>query len=287
VIENPAVLLGELLRSLPDLKEYHSPGCNVYSFLRTIARGVVLDLFCESRKGAVSVEPFGELVFPYERLGNVDSTNLFDLDELIVFSFYWRNRCLYRRALDVGANLGLHTIIMNRCGFHVTAFEPDPLHFRLLKRNLAMNLCSSVETVNAAVSSKNGNMEFVRVLGNTTSSHLAGSKTNPYGELDRIFVDVVSVRDVLGKADLVKLDVEGHEGEILTATVEDDWKNLDALVEIGTGNNARIVFEHMQSIGVNLFAQKLNWQKASSVEHVPTSYREGMVFLSVKDKMPW
>src|SRR5574341_904869 len=81
----------------------------------------------------------------------------------------------YRRARDIGANLGLHSIVLARCGFEVKAFEPDPWHFGLLKDNLAANR-ARVEAIPAAVSTADGEAQFVRVLGNTTGSHLAGSK---------------------------------------------------------------------------------------------------------------
>ena len=38
--------------------------------------------------------------------------------------------------IDIGANIGLHTIVMAKCGFTVHSFEPDPIHFNELKKNL-------------------------------------------------------------------------------------------------------------------------------------------------------
>src|ERR1041384_2111016 len=109
-------------------------------------------------------------------MGAVDSLDLFGLDELIIFLFYWCNRGRYRRVVDIGANLGLHTIMMGRCGFQVTAFEPHPVHCEVLRRTVALNDITSVELRTAAVSTRTGEAAFVRVLGNTTGSHLLGSK---------------------------------------------------------------------------------------------------------------
>ena len=61
------------------------------------------------------------------------------------------------------------------------------------------------------VSDQEASTEFVRVKGNTTGSHLAGSKPNPYGELERFMVHVVPMVDAIQDCDLVKLDAEGHE----------------------------------------------------------------------------
>src|SRR3546814_20413787 len=87
-------------------------------------------------------------------MGNIDSLDLFGIDELIVFAFYWANRDRYRTALDLGANIGLHSIILDRCGYRVTAFEPDPETAEELRRNLVRNGCSNVEVHEAAVAAE-------------------------------------------------------------------------------------------------------------------------------------
>src|SRR5947207_6307227 len=127
---------------------------------------------------AIPFGRFGALTLPYRRMGAIDSIDLFGLDELIIFAFYWANRARYRRSVDIGANIGLHSIVMARCGFAVRAFEPDPVHIEMLRANLALNGVSGVEVVEAAVSDRNGTTEFVRVKGNTTGSHLSGAKAN-------------------------------------------------------------------------------------------------------------
>ncbi|MGH7192029.1 MAG: FkbM family methyltransferase, partial [Candidatus Saccharimonadales bacterium] len=182
---------------------------------------------------------------------------------------------------------GLHSIVMSRCGFEVRAFEPDPTHFDLLQRNLARNQCSWVAPVNAAVSRGSGALEFVRVLGDTTGSHLAGSKASPYGELERFPVRVEAIGPLLAWADLVKLDVEGHEAEILLATEADDWLEADGVVEIGSPANARAVFDHFRVRGVRMFAQKLGWASVERLSDMPTSYRDGSLFITCRNEMPW
>ena len=279
-------ILDGLLDALPEARHLHGPSSELYALLKQVARREIESLFRrgDSPRG---FGRFGELTFPYESMGAVDSLSLFDLDELILFSFYWRNRGRYRRTLDIGANIGLHSIVMSRCGFEVRAYEPDPTHFALLKRNLALNACSQVSPVNAAVSRHAGTLEFVRVLGNTTGSHLAGSKPSPYGELERFPVRVEAIGPLLRGADLVKMDVEGHEAEILLGTERADWIETDGVVEIGSAANARAVFEHFRSIGVRMFAQKRDWELVGDLADMPTSYRDGSLFVTCRDDMPW
>ena len=284
---NSTSILENLFLALPSLRHQHAPGSKVYALLKQVACREVEALFYEHEPKVREFKPFGELVLPYHKMGATDSLNLFDLDELIIFSFYWINRKRYRRVLDAGANIGLHSIILSKCGFEVRAYEPDPKHFEILQRNLALNNCSNVQTFNAALSIRAGEMEFVRVLGNTLGSHLAGSKANPYGDLERFPVKVETFEPLITWADLIKLDVEGHEKEILLATNRTHWLNTDALVEVENENNAASIYEHFTALGVHLFSQKTNWQLVHDVDDMPTSYREGTLFVTCKSEMPW
>lgn len=281
-------VMGFLFRALPLLYRHHAPGSEVYTFLKKVARQEVEALFSVIKQEPRSFGPFGKIVFPYyNKMGAVDSLNLFDLDELIIFSFCWANRKRYRYVMDIGANIGLHSIILDRCGFNVRAYEPDPTHFKILRRNLKLNRCHAVEPSNAAISNRNGTMEFIRVLGNTTGSHLVGSKARPYGKLERLPVRVEDIKSLITRADLVKIDAEGHEKEILLATDRNHWQNTDGLVEIENRRNAAVVYRHLKNLGVNLFSQKTNWQRVLRVDDIPTSYREGTLFVTCKNEMPW
>lgn len=279
--------LESLFLAIPLLSSHHAPESQVYDLLKQVARREVESLFSDQDEQIKEFKPFGDLVFPYHRMGAVDSLNLFDLDELIIFSFYWMNRQRYQRVLDIGANIGLHSIILSKCGFDIRAYEPDPQHFEILQRNLALNNCYNVRAFNVAVSSKAGIMEFVRVLGNTTGSHLAGSKPNPYGNLERFPVNVEAIEPLITWADLIKLDVEGHEKEILLVTDRSHWVKMDGLIEVTSESNATAVYEHFKTIGVSLFSQKTNWHRVDDMLDMPTCHHDGMIFATCKSEMPW
>ena len=243
--------------------------------------------FAQENGGPVALGPFGEVDIPYRKMGSIDSVDLFGLDELLIFAFYWANRKLYKRTVDVGANLGLHSILMARSGFAVTSFEPDPIHFDLLEANLARNAVKTVTPVRAAISATDGVMEFVRVVGNTTGSHLAGAKTNPYGPLDRFSVAVHAIAPIAKEADFAKIDAEGHEVVILKSIPAETWRTLDVMAEVGTPENAVDLFDHFHKLGVNLLAQKIGWRPATKVEDVPVSHREGSLFITSRSALPW
>ncbi len=276
-----------LFTALPSLCDHHGPDSPTVALLRHLARQEVERAFASEQAVARAFGPFGPLKLPYHSMGAVDSVNLFDLDELIIFSFYWANRQRYKKVLDIGANIGLHSIILARCGFEVRAFEPDPTHFELLRRNLELNAVVTVEPVNAAVSNTAGEAEFVRVLGNTTGSHISGSKADPYGDLQRFPVPLVDIRELMGWADFMKIDAEGHEREILLATSGNDWHSTDAIIEISNDDNARAVFDHLRGEGVRLFAQRCAWREVTNRDKMPTSYRHGSLFATMGNRVPW
>ncbi len=280
-------ILGKMITMLPSVSCCHSRETSLYDLMRLVARKEVEGVFSGKAKEKVSFDPFGDIVFPYHKMGAVDSLSLFNMDELIIFSFYWINRKRYKNVADIGANIGLHSIIMSKCGFNVRCFEPDPATFQVLKRNLRNNKCSKVIMFNAAVSSKEGQLEFVRVLGNITGSHIAGSKADPYGKLQRFPVHVTAIKPIIEWADLIKIDAEGHEKEIILATARHQWRNTDAIIEVENKNNADALYSHFKRIGLNMFVQKLNWQKAARAQDMPAGYKEGSLFVTIKKTMPW
>jgi FkbM family methyltransferase len=280
--------LGSLFRFLAEFSQFHARDSVFYGFVDAIAKHA----FSEARPAfevgqPVMLAEVGSVYLPFEQMGAVDSVDLFGLDELILFAYYHRNRGRYRRVADIGANIGLHSIVLSKCGFEVEAFEPDPIHHTKLVANLRLNGMERCNAHLAAVSDSRGKREFVRVLGNTTGSHLAGAKPNPYGALERFDVELEDVKSIAPRVDLMKIDAEGHEGVILTALPLGAWERVDALVEIASAENARLVFEHLARGGVNVFVQKRGWSRAQSVNDMPVSYKEGSIFVSAKPSMPW
>jgi FkbM family methyltransferase len=278
--------LGPLFTQLRENPSLHVPGTEAYSRWKAEARAAVAPLFSGAAPTPQPFGPFGPLTLPYTRMGAIDSLDLFGLDELIIFAFYDANRARYRQAIDIGANLGLHSIIMAKCGFTVRAFEPDPRHFAILLSNLKANAITTVEPFQAAVSIRDGEAEFVRVLGNTTGSHLAGAKDS-YGEKEVFPVTIRAVAPLFEWASFAKIDAEGHEKELLLATTRDHFNHLDIMVEIGSTANAAAVFNHFSALKVGMFPQKLGWGKATTASDLPTSHRDGSLFVTARPAMPW
>lgn len=275
----------DLFAVILEFPERHAPSDPMWRVWRSAALAEVKSRFRKS-DAPQPFGPFGEVAMPYLKMGNIDSLDLFGLDELIIFAFYHANRKRYRRAVDFGANIGLHTIILSRCGFQVRSFEPDPLHLARLNANLALNGVES-DVRSAAVSLKAGKTEFVRVLGNTTGSHIRGAKLNPYGPMEVFEVKTEAAAPHLAWADLAKIDIEGHEGALLTGLPRKTWAKTDAILEVGSEDNAGSIFDYFAKSDVKMFAQKIGWKRVRALSDMPTSHRGGSLFLTSKAKMPW
>ena len=280
--------LGEIIELLPALAAQHARTSSIYQALDQISQALVAkSRFASELNEAVTLGSYGPVVFPFVKMGSISTLELFGLDELIIFAFYWNNRNRYRNAADIGANLGLHSILMAKCGWDVTAFEPDPFHAKRLSSNLQLNSITKVKLAEAAVSDKTGTLEFVRVLGNTTSSHLAGAKNNAYGLLEKFPVKVESIAAIMPTVDFVKMDAEGQEKIIILGTTSEHWRNTDMILEVGSEQNAFAIYQHLQKIGVRAFAQKLGWAEVISLEDMPTNYKQGSLFITQKSQMFW
>jgi len=220
--------------------------------------------------------------------GSITSAHLFGLDELIIFAWYELNSSRYKKTLDLGANIGVHSMLMSKFGFEVTAYEPDPVHVSLFNQTMNDNAVESYELRQKAIGINSEKLNFTRVLGNTTGSHISGAKANPYGELDVFEVEVDSIRDVVReKYDFVKMDVEGYETKLISALEFEDFKSMDIMLEIGTSENASNMFTELERLGIHAFSQKTNWSEVEKLGDLPTSHREGSLFLTTSSEMNW
>ena len=244
-----------------------------------MSRAKAQALLCES------FGPFGRLDFPYHRMGHIDSLDLFGPTELMIFALYWHNRKRWKKVLDIGANIGLHSILLAKCNYDVIAYEPDPEHYSLLESNiLNNNVQSRITTAQAAVHTSAGTAAFVRVLNNLTGNHLAGYK-NSYGPRQEIEVKTVDCRSLWKWADFAKLDCEGNEAELVKTLTVSDMGHLSLVLEVRNFENAQTIFWHFKELGVPMWSQKIDWCRVERVEDVPRMNREGSLFIGHRG--PW
>ena len=122
----------EMLDFLASNKAFHPR--NNESYLKLEQNAIKLANECFGPKGPHSARfRFGNLRMPFYSMGAINSTHLFGLDELLIFSFYKHAKKEYKNVADIGANIGLHSIVLALLGKTVSCFEPDPQTFNQLE----------------------------------------------------------------------------------------------------------------------------------------------------------
>ncbi len=118
--------------------------------------------------------------------------------------------------LDIGANVGIHTLIALAANKHVYvySFEPSPKIFSRLEKNIKKNTADRVELHQLAASNSNGFVFFQDCSEevNIGISHISSEKTGM--KVQSVTIDSL-LSDVEKRVCLVKIDVEGYEPGVL------------------------------------------------------------------------
>lgn len=130
------------------------------------------------------------------------------------------SRCIKKGdvVIDIGANIGTHTIAFSRMvgdsGF-VYSFEPQPDVFSLLAKNISENRIANVKAFNSGAGARRERMYCEAIdYDKKTNIGAASLKSDGYG--DELPVDVFPIDDLrLTSCSFVKIDAEGMEVDVL------------------------------------------------------------------------
>lgn len=172
--------------------------------------------------------------------------------------------------VDIGANVGSFSIAAVAAGARSISFEPIPASFAKLQRNIHFNrLEKEVELHNVGLSSKPGRLRFTANLD--TVNHVAED-----GYLG-MTVDVpVTTMDLVLKnkyPTVIKIDVEGFEGEVLSGglrTLREETLLAVILETNGSGRRYgkedRNLFETLALCGLHPFRYDALSRQLTSVD---------------------
>lgn len=117
-------------------------------------------------------------------------------------------------SLDVGANIGNHSVLMAQLSKHVIAFEPVSFIYEVLKKNLAQNQRLNVTAHNLGLSNQVVS-RTIHILNNGNLGSSSIEVTDNVAETQQIstvdadtFLHTTQVNQAI---DFIKIDVEGHE----------------------------------------------------------------------------
>ncbi|MET0633002.1 MAG: FkbM family methyltransferase [Xanthobacteraceae bacterium] len=125
--------------------------------------------------------------------------------------------------VDVGANIGTHTVYALKSGrfARAVAFEPEPRNARLLAMNIEANKLADAVTILAKAAGDAAGSAVLHLHPRNKGAHALGTAPSDDGR-EQLDVPVVRVENTLGElglsADrlgLIWIDVEGHEPQVL------------------------------------------------------------------------
>ena len=159
--------------------------------------------------------------------------------------------------VDVGANIGNHTVYFSKIAKEVIAFEPNPICYNLTKANLLANKCNNAIVINKAVSSKIGNARFVFNFEHTGGGNLLDSSIiSDDEEIDVKLTILDEFYSKIEKLDLIKIDAEGHENDVLLGAKKIIIRDLPIVVYEAHGLDAlKKVSKTLQKYGYNQFCE--------------------------------
>lgn len=140
--------------------------------------------------------------------------------------------------LDVGANIGYYVLmeakIIGEKG-RIIAVEPLPENIRLLNKNVGLNrIGDMVEIHNFAISNEDGDKEFfISKASNLGTLHpdvfTEKKKVDFIGSFKVKTVDIYKFLLEIGRVDLMRMDIEGHEVEVFEGLVRLGAENKEVL----------------------------------------------------------
>jgi FkbM family methyltransferase len=181
-------------------------------------------------------------------------------------------------AIDVGANVGWHTLLMSRLAGRqgrVLAIEPNPSVSAELRRNLQINRTQNVEVMVCAVGGAEGVLSLLAPAANepgAASGHVvAAGETGP-GVISAPArtLDAIVAEANVDRLDFIKLDIEGYEWPALRGGEKTIARfrppivfEFDVSYAPRGGGSSDVLSEFFFRFGYRLYSIGRNW-----AEHV-------------------
>jgi FkbM family methyltransferase len=188
-------------------------------------------------------------------------------------------------AIDVGANVGWHTLLMARLvgpAGRVLAIEPNASVRRRLEDNVSINRLSQVAIIPSAMSDADEAVDFygpaAEDAGSGSGHIVRGERSSKQTTVpvDARRLDAIVADAQLERLDLIKIDVEGLEWAVLHGGEQTIAKfrpfivfEYDARFAARGGGTPRVLADFFVRHGYRLFAIGRNWAQAVDRDHWP------------------
>ena len=132
--------------------------------------------------------------------------------------------------MDIGANVGHHSIFLSKFASQVLAFEPYPKVNMQFRQQIAHNNISNIQIFETGLSDRRETLNYYAPTGNNEGigsfdESSIGKGNTSYGKLELQEGDQVIESDSWKNIKLIKIDVEGFEKKVikgLSRTIEEE-----------------------------------------------------------------
>lgn len=171
--------------------------------------------------------------------------------------------------LDIGGHAGYYTLLFAKytgAGGRVYTFEPNPDNYAILEKNVRRNGFQNVELRREVVSDSDEPLQlYLPHQENTGNGSLYASSDTAYGniEVQAINPDRFFQERGIEKIDLIKIDVEGHEENVLRGlhhylslpaeSSPEVFVEVNELTLRRAGKTPDQIFQLMHSIGYSAY----------------------------------
>jgi len=197
--------------------------------------------------------------FAFDHIGHqINLRGAYELEELTsVMDWLKRSGLVNGHAVDIGANIGNHSLFFSRYFDRVYSFEPNMKTFRLLDFNAS--LVGNVECFNVGLSDNAGLATLIVDPVNVGASYIgvADSKSKQEQEIELRTLDSFEAINA-NRIGLIKIDVEGLELPVLRGATKVIENNRPVILfeqhpsDFHDGTSA--VLDYLVSIGYRSFA---------------------------------
>ncbi|MBK9130714.1 MAG: FkbM family methyltransferase [Gammaproteobacteria bacterium] len=173
-------------------------------------------MFCALMRGRKTTISINNLRYELDLGETIDIALYLDRFEPEVVSAIKRYTMPGMTVLDIGANIGAHTILfgdlVGRSGA-VYAFEPTDFGYNKLIKNIHLNPNMNISAFKLALASTN---QFSKEITFRSSWRTDGKRNDVSSKTDFRRLDNWISEQEISRVDLVKIDVDGNEYSVLT-----------------------------------------------------------------------
>jgi FkbM family methyltransferase len=140
-----------------------------------------------------------------------------EFEEDIVSFIQLVSRKGYELFIDVGAHHGYFTCLANSLGLKTISIEPDPINYRILKRNLSINLFRDEGlTYQLGIGERQGRKKFYGFsTGVSVFRNWSQNVSRRSFEVEIKTLDQLVSANLQSSSFILKIDVEGCEEDVL------------------------------------------------------------------------